>query len=229
MGWYESPKHPGAMVGDEAFDVTHAFLAGLARAYQEGLGRKPTLEEVRALLEVGLRVSGGDFLSDVEEREITQVAIKAAKKPKDQRFQVGDVFALPVAGVGFAFGRIMVLEKSKGMLVEVFRKTSPARLPGAAVLASGRLFQPVVMAGGADSLKTWRWTVVASDEGYEAPAAEIKTFEYVSPDLSGKGYRAVSFGGKTLRQVSDAEAREMVSGRLWSPAQVEELVGKKLG
>ncbi len=100
MGWYESPKEPGVMVGDEAFDAMHAGLKGVVEAYSAGLGRKPTLDELRTLLEIELSVAGDDLVDGLDELAVKQVAIKTAKKPKNQPFGVGDIFAIPISGVG---------------------------------------------------------------------------------------------------------------------------------
>src|SRR4051812_16747465 len=128
MGWYESPQEPGVMLGDEAFDAMYEGLKGVAAAYREGLGRKPTLDEVRALLETELRVAGDDLVDGLDEIAVKQVSIKTAKKPKDQPFGVGDVFAVPISGGRFAFGRVMLLDKLEGMLIEVFAKTSNSKV-----------------------------------------------------------------------------------------------------
>ena len=123
MGWFETAKDSGLILGDEPLDLTHRFLKEIAESYEEGCERKPTLAEVVALLESGLKHGGGDHIADLQEREVTSVIIKTAKKRKDQRHQVGDVFAIPIGSNLFAFGRIMLDEKSTGTLIEVFKQT----------------------------------------------------------------------------------------------------------
>src|SRR5262245_43700555 len=120
MGWYESPKAPGVMLGDEAFDAMYAGLAGVAAAYRDGLGRKPTLDEIKTLLEIELSVAGADLVDGLDERAVKEVAIKAAKKPKNQPSAVGDMVAIPIEGGRFAFGRVMHEDAQRGTLFEVF-------------------------------------------------------------------------------------------------------------
>ena len=145
MGWFESAKDSGLILGDEPLDLTHRFLKEIADSYEEGCERKPTLAEVVALLESGLKLSGGDHIADLQEREVTSVVVKTAKKRKDQRYQVGDVFAIPVASNLFAFGRIMRDEKSSGTLVEVFKQTGTAKAYHPSIVSSGRMFHPVFL------------------------------------------------------------------------------------
>jgi hypothetical protein len=228
MGWYESPQEPGVMLGDEAFDAMYEGLKGVAAAYREGLGRKPTLDEVRALLETELRVAGDELVDGLDELAVKQVTIKTAKKPKDQPFGVGDVFAVPISGGRFAFGRVMVLTKLSGMYIEVFRETSDTKSVTPSILASGWLFQPLRLSGGSRSLKNWRWTVVRSDPSYKLPPA-INELEFVSPHPAGDAWCAVSFKGEILRVVSDEEKKTMTSGHFWSPEEVEERIEETLG
>jgi hypothetical protein len=228
MGWYESPKEPGVMLGDEAFDAMYEGLKLVVAAYREGYGRKPTLEEVRVLFETELSVAGSDLVEDLDERAVKQVTIKTAKKPKDQPFGVGDVFAVPISGGRFAFGRVMIWEKSRGMYIEVFRETSDTRSLKPSILASGWLFQPLRLAGGSDALKTWRWTVVRSDPSYKLPP-EINDIEFVSPHPAGGAWCAVSFKGEILRIVSPEEKKTMTSGHFWSAKDVEARIEETLG
>lgn len=226
MGWYESPKDPGVMLGDEAFDAMYEGLKGVAAAYLEGFGRKPTLEEVRVLFETELSVAADDLVEDLEERAVKQVTIKTVKKPKDQRFGVGDVFAIPISGDRFAFGRVMLLDKRHGMLIEVFAKTSESKAFDRSVVESGRLFQPLILSGGDASLKSWRWTVVRSDPTYTRPDEPL---EFVSPHPSGECWCAVDLERKILRIVSPEERKTMISGHLWSPKNVEDHIEETLG
>ncbi len=213
------------MIGDEAFDAMYEGLKGVAAAYLEGFGRKPTLEEVRVLFETELGVAGGDLVEDLEERTVKQVTIKTVKKPKDQRFSVGDIFAIPIAGDRFAFGRVMLLDKLHGTLVEVFAKTTKSKSLERDVIESGRLFQPL-LASGSSSLKNWRWTVVRSDPSYIRPDEPL---EFVAPYPAVRGWCAVNLDWKILRSVSPDEKKHMISGHSWDPEEVEKHIVETLG
>jgi Immunity protein 26 len=149
------------------------------------------------------------------------------QKPKDQPFTVGDVFAVPRPG-GFAFGRVIRLHKARGMYVEIFREASEDKAYKPSIVESGRLFQPVRLSGGNQSLKNWRWTVIHSDPGYAMPA-EDGALEYSAPHPVGGGWAAVSLDGKLLRRVTDAEAKKMTDSKFWSPEDVEERIEAALG
>lgn len=62
MGWLDAPKYPGVVLGDEPLDETFAFLKQLSRTYESGLGRKPSCEELRVLLETSLVVNADNTL-----------------------------------------------------------------------------------------------------------------------------------------------------------------------
>lgn len=217
MGWYEHPRAPGSTVGDEAHDTTHDFLRRLSELYREQLGRGPTLEEVRLLLETGLHVSGAELLSDMEDRRVVQAVFKVQKKPRDQAFKVGDVFAIPLGGGRVAFGRIMMLDKMRGLLVEVFRKVGRSIEGEPAVTTSGRLFHPVLAAGAA--LRTWRWIVVASDPDYHL-SAEDTALQFASPGPRS-GWVIVDLPGKIVRTIDEEEAGRMERGWVWPVDDLE--------
>lgn len=225
MGWYESPKQPGVMLGDEAFDAMYEGLKGVAAAYREEFGRKPTLEEVRTLFETQLCSAGDDLVEDLAERTVKQVTIKTVKKPKDQRYGVGDVFAIPISGARFAFGRVMLLDKLLGMLIEVFAKSSDSKALERDVMESGRLFQPL-LASENSSLESWRWTVVRSDPTYVKPDEPL---EFLVPHPSGEGWCAVNLEWNVLRSVSPEEKKHMISGHSWDPEDVEKHIEEALG
>jgi hypothetical protein len=213
------------MIGDEAFDAMYEGLRGVAEAYRKGLGRKPTLSELRTLLETELGVAGDELVDGLDELAVKQVTLKTAKKPRDQAFGVGDVFAIPISGGRFAFGRVMLLSKLQGLLIEVFAKTSDRKAFDGSVITSGRLFPPLGLAGGSDSLKSWRWTVVRSDPGYKRPDEAL---EFVSPRPAGGGWCAVDLDRKILRDVSPEEAKKMTSGKSWDPEDIESRIEEAL-
>lgn len=224
MGWYEHPKRPQVMVGDEAFDAGKDFLTELVALYQSAFHRRPTLEEATTVFESALQVSGGELLADLEERRVTQVIVKTEKKPRDQPFKVGDVFAVPVGGGRFAFGRIMMADKARGLLLELFRQTARSMDVTPSILASGRLFHPVLAAGR--PFKSWRWTVVEPDPGYQM-SAEDHSLEFASPGPV-KGWVVVNLRAKIVRPVSEEEAQQMERGWLWDPPALEERIRKAL-
>jgi len=219
MGWFESPQHPGCMLGDDAHDDVHQFLQQLAQTYHEAFARPPTLEEVRLLLETGLRVSGGEFVADLQERRVESVVFKTKKKRRDQACAVGDIFAIPLGGRAFAFGRVMLMSKAHGCLIEVFRARGTTATFSPSIASSGRRFPPV-WSITSHAIAEWRWTVVASEDHYVADPADLAAIEFRSPYRRGE-WVVVDLHHKILRSVTEAEAGQLESGRIWTPQQLE--------
>jgi hypothetical protein len=230
MGWFESGKAEGVILGDEPLDLTYDFLKQLAETYQEGCKRKPTLEEVRNLLELVLFSSGEEHISDLDEREVTSITVKTAKKRKNQPYKQGDVLAIPIDGGRFAFGRLMLVSKPNGMLLEVFREVSERKNLRPSIPASGRMFHPVRflpnLPGGIDAIKSWRWTVVASDDGY-AMTDQDWALEFKAPDPRG-GWSAINMRDNTYHRLTDEEAVSMEDTQFWKPIGVEERIAEEL-
>ncbi len=230
MGWFESGKAAGVILGDEPLDLTYDFLKQLAEAYQEGCERKPTLEEVRRLLELVLVSSGEEHISDLDEREVTEVAVKTAKKRKSQPYKQGDVLAIPIVGGRFAFGRLMLVSKPRGMVLEVFREVSERKVFRPSILASGRMFHPVrflpTLPNAKSAIKSWRWLVVASDDKY-AMTEQDWALEFKARDPQG-GWCAINMRDNTYYHLTDEEAEPMESTQFWKPIGVEERIVEEL-
>lgn len=128
---------------DQRYDIGYAFVNDLARLYADHLGGHPTLEELAALLEVELAVSGRHLVSGLEARSVTQVAIRTKRAPRDQPFAPRDVFAVPLGEGRVAFGRVMRIDQASGVLIEFFQGTAPTLAYDDGMPASGRLFHAV--------------------------------------------------------------------------------------
>ncbi|MFL6449153.1 MAG: Imm26 family immunity protein [Bryobacteraceae bacterium] len=223
MGWFESSKYPGVMLGDEPFDIADQFLTELQQAYMEAFKRAPTLAEVRNLLEITLRVTGRQMIQDLEELEVTSLSIKTAKKKKDQPFAPGDVFNVPLENSGFAFGRILTVDKALGCLVEIFKHMSdkPIFIPGP---SEKRLFQPVLV--GSEGFRSWRWTIISKDDSYQPPA-DISTLEYVggSPSI---GYSVVTVRNKIVRRATEQDRKTLPASMIYQSKQLEDKIKVEL-
>jgi hypothetical protein len=222
MGWDESPNYPGVMLGDEAFDIAYEFLRRLREAYTAEFRRPPTVAEVTTLLQIALHVNGRETIAGLEEAEVTSVVVKTAKKKKDQPFAEGDVFLVPLDG-RFAFGRILMIDKALGCLVEIFKRVTrnPVWLPGP---DGERLFQPLWV--HSDVLKSWRWTIIAKDEDYKAPA-DLTKLEYVNgtPSL---GYSVVTVRNKIVRAASDKDMKSLPRYMISQGKQFEDKIRSQI-
>ena len=230
MGWFESGKTAGVILGDEPLDMAYGSLKQLSEAYQEGCQRKPTLEEIRTIFEMVLKNAGDEYLADLDEREVTAVTVKTAKKPKNQPYKQGDVLAIPIGGGRFAFGRLMLVSKPNGMLLEVFREVSDRKEIRPSILASGRLFHPSRflpnLRGGGDGIKSWRWTVVASDDRY-AMTDDDWALEFKGHDPRG-GWSAVNLRDNSIHRLTDEEAEGMEPTAFSNPEDIEERIVEEL-
>lgn len=201
MGWFDAPKYPGVVLGDEPLDETYAFLKHLSRTYEQGLGRKPTCEELQALLETCLRVNAdGTLLSGFEELQVSAVQIKTAKRPKRQTYRAGDIFAIPLPSGRFAFGRIMTSGEKLGNLVEVFKETAPVAVATPRILESGRLFHPVYL-NGLRAFRDPAYRIINSDPDY-APS-DCGSLQFL---VGVPGLYELKQGSAKSHRISDAEA-----------------------
>ena len=220
MGWFESTETPGVMLGDEAFDRAYELLHELARCYRGGVGRKPTLEELRALLQTELRVAGAELCEDADGKQV-EVVFKTKKKPKEQPVEVGDVFAIRLPDGRHVFGRLMHRGSAQDIVIEVFRATrrSPAFHPE--IAASGRLLHPMNMTS-TRAINRWRWLVVGTTPGYASPADEIQGLSFVDRNDRNDGFCVRSFAGKQVAAVDEAEFnRRWDYGQAWYPSAEE--------
>ena len=219
MGWFNISTG-NAVLGDDAFDEAHAFLKRLSLLYTRALGRKPSLEEFQALMEVSLAVNAGEFLDGFEERQVSGVTFKTIKKRKSQSYKVGDLFALPLAGGRMAFGRVMQVSKSRGVLMEVL-STGPGSAPSGRMERMGHPFYTSGLA-----LKSGRWRVIASDPEYAMSDGD-RSMQFVGGD-EVIGWRVVDLDGNVVKEVSAREAEEFERLIVWQPEQVENRVLERL-
>jgi len=227
MGWFEATEGSGLILGDDPLDLTHRFLKELAELYEEGCERKPTLAEVIACLESGLKFSGSECIADLEERAVTQVTVKTKKKPKDQTFKVGDVIAIPLDKNTYAFARIMIDDRHDGMLMEIFRETSPDKSFRRSIIESGRLFSPIT--GARSAIKNCRWHVIRSGDQYVLSESDAK-MEFRVPHFAGGRWTARRFGGKheESRLITKEEAMQLEDTGLPCAEDVEERIKREL-
>lgn len=223
MGWFDEPKYPGVVLGDEPLDETYAFLKQLSRTYEEGLGRKLTCEELQALLETCLRVNADDtLLSNFEALQVSAVHIKTTKRPKRQTYKAGDVFSIPLRSGLFAFGRIMTIGEKFGTLVEIFKETSPTAVATPRILESSRLFHPVYL-NGLRAFRDLAYRIISSDPNYSPSDYESLKFRVGTPGL----YK-LKQGSSKSRPISTEEAVGIEPLSIWGPESLTARVQEAL-
>ena len=165
MGWWAPSDNEQVVLGDEALDQTYGYLETLSALYATQLGRKPRVEELQYLLSLALQVCGDDrLLADFSTRRISAVTIRVGRRPRRQKYQVGDVCAIPLVAGRFAFGRIINLGDGWD-LVEVFRYVATMPRFSPTIVDSGRLLPPLVVDAG-EVFGGWLWRIVDSTPEY---------------------------------------------------------------
>jgi hypothetical protein len=105
------------LMGDQPKDTIEAALKKVARTYKKDLKRKPTPDELTALLESSIRILEEELFDDMDERELESVVIRLRQRPTRPRPKPGDYFAVPMPG-GYGYGRIEDTIKSVLLLVD---------------------------------------------------------------------------------------------------------------
>jgi hypothetical protein len=209
MGWWNAAGKEEVIIGDEGLDETYHYLRRMGELYREALSRTMTIEEFKTTLEISLRTNGDDTLfSGFEEREVVAVTIKLGKRAKRQKYQVGDLFAIPLGEGKFAFGRIMSVSKD-GSIVEIFRYVSDGIRESPDIGKSGRLFHPIYISA-TELFQTGQWRIIASDTNYVPEDLPSLKFVYGT-----SGDRKVVQGNRE-RHISDDEAAGLEGMSFWS-------------
>jgi hypothetical protein len=166
MGWWSVPGTKDTEVGDEVLDETYRYLDSIAKMYREDRGKAMSVDDLAALWTVALGVHGGPEIFDgFEELEVSGVTIKTKKRPKRQRVQVGDVFAIPLGPNQWGFGRVVNLQGSWD-LAEIYSYVSskPHYTPQA---VSAEPLGPPVLLDMDGAFQRLRWPIIHSDPGFK--------------------------------------------------------------
>ena len=177
MGWWSIPGNEEACVGDEVLDMTYNYIEKIAEVYREQMRRQMTVEELTALWTIALQVRGEpDIFDGFEELEVTTVTIKTKKRPKRQRIQVGDIFAIPLSPGRWGFGRIINLQAS-WQLVEIYAHVDSHPHYTPAVISAELLF-PSILMDVENAFWEGTWQIIHSDPGFKAEG--LDRLEYVT-------------------------------------------------
>jgi hypothetical protein len=219
------PKEkPGGdpVLGDRILDAGKEFVRLVSRALSKGAQKKPSLDEFLDAVAASMVAVNDDGLRDVHASSEVTLSAKLAKRPVEQKYAVGDTFAIPLPDGRFAFGRI-VFQNRSNLNLEIFRQTGKAAAITPEILSSGRLVI-LNMTGGREGFGDWRWRILGHDPAYKLSAADRNTVVYHTVS----GYQLISLDGRVLRVVPLEEARPYGLGWL-KPERVEERIIKALG
>jgi hypothetical protein len=215
------------LLDDYWLNEAEVVLRGIAEECEREYGHKPSLEDFRQLLETKLGVGMEDYFEGCERTVLVKIVIQTKKAPPRQPHRVGDVFAIPLGDGRYAFGRIMREEEAKalllGTLVEIFRETSNTKRFHPSILASGRLLHPTTI-NTYRTISNRRWHVIASDDAYRLPDADLDLeFTVLDPP---RGWAAMKplLTGSPLRPISEDDWHRMrANGQGGGLGRVEDL------
>jgi len=201
MGWWSLPEDSSVYLGDEVMDVTYTYLEQLVALYGEALQRKPTIRELQAVLRLALWVNGEKCVDDLAEtRQVDAVAIKTSVRPKRQKYQVGDIFAIPI-GQRHLFGRIINLDDGWD-LIEVFTYSAKTPRYTPEITQAARLLPPLGI-NPRDLFGEWRWRIVRSEPGTAPSDVASLRYRMGTPG----NYKWVKVNGfKPCGKLTDEEA-----------------------
>lgn len=195
MGWFETEAFPDCLIGDDALDLTGAYLDELLAAYLDGVERKPTLAEFEATLVTVIGRVGGRWFSELDGQQLVKLAAKTKKAAKRQACAVGDIFAIPLRAGDFAFGRYIHDEPKSGGLIEVFAGVRPRPVLDAELLASGRMGTPLFVSGSA-TIENGDFPVLRREPDFRPEGLDALEFLDGSPS---NGYSVVRFDRRVIR------------------------------
>jgi len=220
MGWRNvSNKGTEVLVGDGGFDAVDDMLRAMTSEYEKELGRKPSLEEVLMTIEMVLKAFGDQHINGLDELEIVEVKAKTKQRPKKQRCQEGDFFAVPLGTGRFGYGRVLRLE---GGTIHGFYDfvSDTIQLP---TRFADKPFLFIIM-GTAEGLESWRWKVVGG--------APLRPGEFTMPDFwvrdGADPTKARIYSHGKYRNATPAEASHLELFAIWPPEGVEERLVKEL-
>jgi hypothetical protein len=204
------------------------WLTRTAEACEKVFGRKPTIEDLRTLMATVLKANAPErWFADGDRQVVKDVIFKLSARPSIPRqLQPGDVLAIPLGTLGYAFARVMYVERGNYELIEVFRKQSAKPRPDRDVVVSGRLFHPVFVSQ-LDFIESGRWTVVATDADYRV-REDDRGLEFAG--VPGGEWSAITplDPGRPPRRLRPGEKDGMVLEAVEAPAEVEDQIRKAL-
>lgn len=228
MGWWEAPDNQNIVLGDDVLDMVRHFLQDFSQTYQNDLQRKPSLEELQYVLNLGFHVNvDDDILIDFEEREIKQVILKEAKRPKRQKPKPGDIFCFRYDELQFGFGRV-VSQVFIGLVVEIFDYLSNQPIFDYSKLGKW-IIEPIIINGFLlfEQRAEGDWRIIGNTPDYK-PSKELESCRFIYGDGIGGNFKAMDIYGNT-ESITSKEAEGLP---ICSPSrnhQVIEMVRNALG
>ena len=150
-----------AVIGDEPLDIAAEMLSAVIKAYEDDMGRKPTVTELDKVLASSIRSASDKLLDEADDREVTAVSIRLKKRPRRQRFAVGDYVAIPLPSGGHGYARVKDIHRGWELVFLDFLDAQSDRPMPVEQLRD----RPVLMDDRTDwsSIHDWSWQVLGGD------------------------------------------------------------------
>jgi hypothetical protein len=213
MGWWkDSHKERDIEVGDEPLDLLRECLLNFSTSYQDELGRKPRLEELAFSLNATLRMCP-ELFDDLAENAVT-TEFKVKKAGKVRQYVAGDVFAIPLAGKEYAYGRILK-QTSAGHLVEIYKVRTKHLLPLDQLSERHKQVLTNKHVNGIVAFARGRWPII----GHEDLA---KSFRLPAFFIGSRASGPILVQGDTQRPCDPDEVKGIEPMTMFTPQCIEE-------
>lgn len=226
-GGKTSPTTPRGklLLDDKWLNEAEACIERLGRTCVEEHGTRPSLEDFRQLLRTVLAGRLEEWFADAQDIRVEDVTFKLGKiqqaPGKPRKCLPGDVFAFKLARGRYAFLRVMHVEPTEEMLVEVFGVFADIPDFAPTVAKGPRLFDYPVFVFDSEIIDSSRWTLVERNRSYEV-SEDDKRLEFatlyrgkwavITPLAPRSEPRRIpadelkQYGRTTIRQVGDLES-----------------------
>jgi len=213
------------LLDDKWLNQAEAYVDRLGRTCVEEYGTRPSLEDFRQLLRTVLAGGVEEWFADGQDVRVEDVTFKLGKirrSPGEPRKCLpGDVYAFKLAKGRYAFLRVMHVEPSEEMLVEVFGVFADIPDFTSTVAKGPRLFDYPVFVFDSEIVNGSRWTLVERNRSYKV-SEDDKRLEFstlhrgkwaVVTPLGSRGEprripaeEVKRYGRTTIMQVEDLES-----------------------
>lgn len=130
MGWWDVEVNGMQLeIGDQPLDALSSAMKRVAKSYRRSLKRGVTPKELEEMLRSTVSLLEEDLFDDMDERELDSVTISLRARPKRPRPVPGDIFAMPLPGGGYGYGRIMKISLRVLLWIQLLNVRSRTILP----------------------------------------------------------------------------------------------------
>lgn len=216
MGWWSAPGHTDIIVGDIPLDLVGRLLDELQMLYVKSLGRKPTLEEVRYLINLSLKVNGPSLFFERDSEG--HLESREMGRGKAEKYSAGDILSFKIRDGLYGFARL-IKQIELGYVSEIFSETSSSPREGLEKLKAIKQFPVILDTFSLLEMGEGEWEVVGhSGLGENDRVGDLKfvfgtpPYDLKSIDVNGneeKISEQEALGLFPYEQIGDEDVREL--------------------